>query len=366
MAKSVKRAMRVFNFSAGPAVLPQEVLEQAQAELLDYAGSGISLLESSHRGKEYEAVHQEATDNIRSLLGLPEAYGVLFLQGGATAQFAMVPMNLLGEGQVADYTRTGPWAAKAIQEAQVLGKIHIAADTSKAHPARMPTSEELQLSSGAAYLHLTSNETITGTQWKVFPESKAPLVADMCSDILSRPLDVGRFGLIYAGAQKNLGPAGVTLVVIRRDLAERVSSKVPLMFRYQTHLEHGSRYNTPPCFSIYVLLLVTRWAIKQGGVAALAKQNVQKAAILYEAIDASSFYQPIAADADRSDMNVTFRLSSEELEAQFVKAATAEGLKELKGHRSVGGIRASIYNAFPPAGVDALVSFMKEFERTHG
>lgn len=352
---------RVYNFCAGPAALPLEVLEEAAEQLVDYQGSGMSIMESSHRGKEYAAVHEEATANVRELLGLGDDHAVLFLQGGASTQFAMVPMNLLGEGQTADYVNSGAWAAKAIKEARLIGNVNVAADCSAEIPTRVPREEELQLTPGGAYVHLTSNETISGAQWKFFPETEAPLVADMSSDILSRPVDMSRFALVYAGAQKNLGPSGLCLVVIRKDLAERAPGGLSTMLRYSTHIEKDSLYNTPPCFSIYMLMLVTRWVKKQG-LENLFRQNVEKAAKLYAAIDAGDFYTGTAVPECRSDMNVTWRLPSEELETAFVKEATAQGLKGLKGHRSVGGIRASIYNAFPPEGVDALVAFMKDFE----
>ncbi len=357
---------RIYNFSAGPAVLPLEVLEQAQAELVDYKGAGMSIMEMSHRGKEYEAVHNEAIENIRKLLLIPDPYGVLFMTGGATAQFALVPMNLLGAGQTADYINTGAWAAKAAKEAKVVGPINVIANTEKDIPTRLPELSALRFTPGAAYAHLTSNETIAGTQWPTFPATEAPLVADMSSDILSRPINVAQFGLIYAGAQKNLGPAGVTVVIIRKDLAERVGEKTPHIFRYKTHLEENSLHNTPPCYIIYMLALCTRWLLKQGGVDAIARINRAKAALLYAALDASGFYKPAAVREHRSDMNVTFRLPTEALEDQFVKEAAARQLKGLKGHRSVGGIRASIYNAFPTAGVEALVAFMKDFEKRNG
>jgi phosphoserine aminotransferase len=357
---------RVFNFNPGPAVLPREVLEEAQSQLVDYRESGMSLLEASHRGKEYEAVHGEAIDNLRKLLGLPDDRQVLFLGGGASLQFAMVPLNLLPEGRTADYVNTGAWAAKAIGEARVVGKVNVAADTSSDRPARVPPASALRLTPGAAYLHVTSNETISGAQWKEFPRTEAPLVADMSSDILSRPIEAGRFALIYAGAQKNLGPAGVTVVVIRRDLAERAPEKVPPILRYATHAKENSLHNTPPCFAIYLVALVTRWVLRGGGLEAMARANAAKAARLYRALDSSPFWRPTAAKECRSEMNVTFRLPSEALEEAFVKGASAQGLKGLKGHRSVGGIRASLYNAFPPEGVDALVSFMGDFERRNG
>ena len=357
---------RVFNFGAGPAVLPLEVLEEAQSQLVDFRGSGISILEHSHRGKEYDAVHQEAVANLKTLMNLSDDYVVLFLQGGASAQFAIVPMNLLGAGQTADYIHSGSWAKKAISEAKIVGKVNIAADTSAEKPARMPRENELKFTPGAAYVHITSNETIDGTQFKTFPKTAAPLVADMSSDFLSRPFDAKQFGLIYAGAQKNVGPAGTAVVAMRKDLAARCPATVPKFFRYATHIEENSLYNTPSCFTIYVIMLVTRWLLKNG-LETIYKRNTDKAAKLYEAIDRSgAFYKGTAARDSRSDMNVTFRLPSEALEEAFVKEASKNGMKGLKGHRSVGGIRASIYNAFPVAGVDTLVGFMEEFRGRNG
>jgi phosphoserine aminotransferase len=357
----------VFNFSAGPAILPEDVLSEAQANMLDYKGSGMSLMECSHRGKEYEGVHNEAIVNLKKLMGLGDNHSVLFMTGGASAQFALVPMNLLGEGQTADYINAGSWGNKAIKEAKGIGKIAIAADSTKERPLRMPRADEIKLTAGAAYVHVTSNETIEGTRMNSFPRTEAPLVADMSSDILSRTIDFSQIGLIYAGAQKNIGPAGVTLVVIRKDVLERASEKIPVIFRYKTHAADNSLYNTPPCFAIYLVMLVTRWIEKQGGLAALAKINADKAAKLYAAIDGSSgYYRGSAAKEDRSDMNVTFRLPSEALEEKFVKEASAHGMKGLKGHRSVGGIRASIYNAFPVKGVDTLVAFMRDFQAKNG
>ena len=356
---------RAFNFSAGPATLPLEVLEEARAEMLDYQGTGISIMEHSHRGKAYMAVHEEAIANTKELLGLGDDYSVLFLQGGASLQFAMIPMNLLGTGQTADYTNSGSWATKAIKEAKLLGNVNVAADCAKEIPTRVPREDELKLTPGAAYVHITSNETISGAQWKSFPKTEAPLVADMSSDMLSRPFNAEDFGLIYAGAQKNLAPAGMALVIIRKDLADRAAASVPSMLKYSTHIENNSMFNTCPCFTIYMYMLVTRW-IKKTGLATLYARNVDKAAKLYHAIDAIDFYKGTAVPECRSDMNVTWRLPSEELEATFVKEAAEAGFSGLKGHRSVGGIRASIYNAFPVEGVDALVSFMKDFEARHG
>lgn len=358
--------MRAYNFSAGPAILPEEVLKEAQAELFDYQGTGMSIMEMSHRGKEYSAVHDETIANIKKLLNIPAGYSVLFMTGGASSQFALIPMNLLGAGQTADYTNSGAWASKAIQEAKLLGgNVNIAANCGKEIPTRVPAIDELKLTPGAAYLHITSNETISGAQWKVFPRHET-LIADMSSDILSKPLDVSRFGLIYAGAQKNLGPAGVTLVIMKDELAERCPETVPTMFRYKTHIAENSLYNTVPTFPVYILCLVTRWLLAKGGLEGMQKQNAEKAAKLYAAIDGTGFYKGTAVKEYRSDMNVTFRLPTEALEDQFIAEASKLKLKSLKGHRSVGGIRASIYNAFPPAGVDALISFMKEFEAKNG
>ena len=357
---------RIYNFSAGPATLPLETLMEAQADLVDYQGSGMSIMEMSHRGKHYDAVHQEALANFRELLSVPDTHDILFMQGGATSQFSFVPMNLLGAGETADYINSGAWAKKAIEEAKILGKVNVAANFGKEIPTRQAYADELQLTPGAAYLHCTSNETISGAQIQDFPVSDAPLVCDMSSDILSRPLDISKFGLIYAGAQKNLGPSGVTLVILRKDLAERVPETVPMMFRYKTHMDNQSLYNTPPTFGVYILCLVTRWLKAQGGVNAMADLNRRKADKLYRAIDAGDFYRGTALPQFRSTMNVTFRLPSEDLEADFIKEAKKLNMDGLKGHRSVGGIRASIYNAFPEAGVDALVAFMKEFEANHG
>lgn len=357
---------RVYNFSAGPAVLPLDVLQQAQTDLVDYQGIGMSILEATHRGKAYEAIHAEAQANLRELMKIPEEYAVLFLQGGASLQFGMVPMNLLGAGQTADYTNSGAWGEKAIKDAQKVGTVNVAADCGKEIPTRVPRADELKLTDGAAYVHITSNETISGAQWKTFPKTKAPLVADMSSDILSRPFEIRDFGLVYAGAQKNLGPSGVTLVIVRKDLAERAPKSLTTMLKYSTHIENDSLYNTPPCFSIYLLMLVTRWVKKQG-VATLYAQNVAKAKQIYDAIDGSGgYYRGTALKDCRSDMNLTFRMKTEELEAAFLAEASKAGFKDLKGHRSVGGIRASIYNAFPVQGVADLVAFMAEFQRKNG
>lgn len=357
---------RAHNFNAGPAVLPVEVIQQAQAELLDFNGSGMSIMEHSHRGKDYDAVHAEAVANYKKLLNIGDDYAVLFVPGGASMQFAMVPMNLLGAGQTADYVNSGAWASKAIKEAKLIGNVNVAANTEKDIPTKVPRIEDCTLTPGAAYVHITSNETIAGSQWKTFPTTDAPLVADMSSDMLSRPFDANQFGLIYAGAQKNLGLAGTALVVIRKDLAARVPAKTPTMLKYTTHIEENSLYNTPSCFTIYIMMLVTRWMLKQG-LEALYKQNVDKAAKVYAAIDGSGgYYKGTAVKECRSDMNITWRLPDEAREELFVKEASKLGMKGLKGHRSVGGIRASVYNALPVASVDALVSFMKDFQKRNG
>lgn len=356
---------RVYNFSAGPAVLPLEALQDAQKDLVDYKGSGMSVMEMSHRGKEYDALHNEAIANLHELFGVGDDYQVLFLQGGASLQFAMLPMNFLGAGQTADYVNSGHWGAAAIKQAQIIGNVNVVADTSKDLPARMPDLSGVSWTPGAVYAHMTTNETISGAQYKELPTVSAPLVADMSSDILSCPRDYNRFAMFYAGAQKNLGPSGVALVVIRKDFAADAGKALPAMLRYQTHIDKNSLYNTPPCFSIYMICLTTRW-LKQIGIENLYRQNIEKAKKIYDVLDSSSFYRGTAAKAYRSDMNVTFRTPTEELDALFVKQAGENGMKQLKGHRSVGGIRASIYNAFPVEGVDCLVDFMKDFEKRNG
>ena len=358
---------RIFNFSAGPAVLPVDVLETAQRELLALPGVGMSILEVSHRSKVFEDVLAKAEAGVRQLASVPSNYRILFLQGGASLQFAMVPMNLLAPDATADYLVTGVWANKAAEEARKIGKVHVAATTRAEQFTRVPRAEEIVLTPGAAYVHMTSNNTIYGTQWKELPEvGDIPLVNDTSSDMFSRPIDIGRHGLIYAGAQKNMGPAGVTLVIVREDLLARSTASLPAMLSYAVHAENGSLYNTPPVFAIYMVGLVVRWLNERGGLAAIAKVNERKASRLYAEVDRTGFFRGTAQKDSRSLMNVTFRLPDEELEKQFVKDAEKAGLDGLKGHRSVGGIRASIYNAFPEEGVDALVGFMKEFERRHG
>jgi phosphoserine aminotransferase len=358
---------KVLNFTAGPAMLPPPVLEQVQAELRDYHGRGMSIMEMSPRGKDFETVNAEAEAAFKRLLGLGDAYTVVFLQGGASTQFAMLPMNFLPAGTSADYLITGAWAEKAFEEAAALGQARVAASTKKDAYRRVPRPDEIDLQSGAVYVHLTSNETIQGIQWAAFPDlGEQPLVADMSSDILSRPFDAGRFSLIYAGAQKNLGPAGVTAVVIRESWLAAANPKVPTMLRYAMHVKNHSLYNTPPTFGVYVLNLVLQWIEKGGGLPAVARRNAEKARIVYEAIDRSGgFYRGHAEPGSRSQMNVTFRLPSEALEKEFVAEAEAAGMVGLAGHRSVGGIRASLYNAVGPEACRALASFMDDFARRH-
>ena len=361
------KANRIHNFNAGPAALPLPVLEEVQESLLNFAGSGMSITEISHRSTWFEGVIDDAVARIKRILKLDQRYHVLFLQGGASLQFCMVPMNLLGAGDSADYVNTGTWSTKAIQEAQLVGKsVHVAASSEDRGFSYIPRS--IALSPEAVYLHITSNNTIKGTQWGQFPEtSGVPIVSDMSSDIFSRPLEIEKFGLIYAGAQKNIGAAGVCLVVIRDDLLARTPKNLPTMLRYTTHAEKNSMYNTPPCFAIYTVQLVLKWLEETiGGVESMAEINRQKAALLYDIIDRSGFYRGTAETESRSLMNVTFRLSSEELEKRFLAQALASGLGGLKGHRSVGGCRASIYNPTPRSAVEALVDFMQTFERKNG
>jgi phosphoserine aminotransferase len=358
---------RIFNFSAGPAVLPVEVLEQAQRDLLSLPGVGMSILEISHRSKPFDDILEGCEADLRTLAGIPAAYRVLFLQGGASLQFSMVPMNLLPAGGSADYIVTGSWSQKAVKEAKRVGGVKIAASTEAENFTRVPRQDELTLDPNAAYLHYTTNNTIFGTEFQYVPNpGTVPLVADASSDIFSGPIDVSRYAVIYAGAQKNLAPAGVTLVILRDDMLTRAQSSLPTMLQYGVHAENNSMYNTPPVFAIYIMRLVLAWLLKQGGLPAIGARNARKADKLYAAIDRTDFYRGHATTDSRSRMNVTFRLPSEELEKKFIKDATAAGLDGLKGHRSVGGLRASIYNAFPEEGVDALVQFMAEFERRHG
>jgi len=360
---------RNHNFGAGPAVLPQEVLEEVQAQLLSYSGGGMSVMELSHRSPAFEDIVQRAEADLRALLGLGSDHAVLFLQGGATLQFAMVPMNLRPPGASADYVLTGHWSKAALKEAEKLGAVKVAATTEDSRFDHVPSPSELVGDAQAAYLHFTSNNTIYGTEWfsEPRPADGVPLVCDASSDVLSRPLDVSKYGLIYAGAQKNLGPAGVTLVIVRRDLLERTPRGLPAMLDYRLLAENKSLYNTPPCFAIYVVGLVLRWLRGLGGLGEIERRNLAKAGRLYRAIDESDgFYRGHARPESRSRMNVTFRLPSEELEKAFAAQATAAGLDGLKGHRSVGGLRASLYNALPAAAVEALVEFMADFRRRNG
>jgi phosphoserine aminotransferase len=366
MTTTTTTTARIHNFSAGPAVLPVEVLEQVQRDLLSLPGVGMSVLEISHRSAAFEEILEGCEADVRKLAGVPDGYHVLFLQGGASLQFSMVPMNLLPQGGSADYVVTGVWAQKAVKEAKRVGSVKIAGSTEADNFNRVPKQQELKLDPGAAYVHYTTNNTIYGTQCFYTPETgSVPLVADASSDIFSRPIDVAKYGLIYAGAQKNLAPAGVTLVIIRDNLLKRTPATLPTMLQYGVHVENKSLYNTPPVFAIYVMRLVLRWLIAQGGLDTVERANARKADKLYAEIDRTGFYRGHAQKDSRSRMNVTFRLPSEELDKKFGKEATAAGLDGLKGHRSVGGLRASIYNAFPEAGVDALVQFMQEFERRH-
>lgn len=358
----------VWNFNAGPAMLPKEVLEQVKAELLDYRGKGMSIIEMSHRSKEYEAVNAGAEATFKRLLGIDKGYRVLFVQGGASTQFAMVPMNFLPPGATADYLVTGVWGEKAFEEAAILGKPTQAASTKDGGYRRMPASQELRLSPNAAYVHYTTNETVQGTQFHEIPEvGDRPLVADMSSDIFCRPIDASKYSLIYAGAQKNLGPSGVTVVLLRESWLEKANKGVPTMLRYLTHVKNNSLYNTPPSFSVYMLGLVLEWIEKAGGLAAMAERNGKKAKVLYDAIDGSGgYYRGHAETGSRSIMNVTFRLPSEELEKKFVTESQAAKMVGLAGHRLVGGLRASIYNAVPLEACQTLAAFMKDFAQKNG
>lgn len=358
---------RVFNFSAGPAMLPEAVLQQAQSEMLDWQGSGMSVMEMSHRGKEFMSIAEQAEADLRKLMGVPDNYKVLFLQGGASSQFAMVPMNLTRDNKKVDYVNTGSWSKKAISEAKRFAEVNIAASTEEGKFTSTPAQPELNLSGDAAYVHYTPNETIQGVEFPYVPETgDVPVVADFSSTILSRPIDVSKYGIIYAGAQKNIGPAGITLAIVREDLIGEAIDGTPAMFQYSTHADNGSMYNTPPTYGWYLAGLVFKWLLDKGGLDGMAAINQRKAAALYGTIDASDFYANPVAVESRSWMNVPFTLADAELDAKFLQEAGAAGLKTLKGHRSVGGMRASIYNAMPEAGVQALIDFMKEFERVNG
>lgn len=357
---------RIYNFSPGPSVLPYSVLLQAAKDIVNFNNKGIGLIELSHRSKEFMAVTEEAEQLIRENLNVPDNYKVLFLQGGASSQFFMIPMNLLGPGRKAAYLNTGAWSDKAIKEARLFGEIEVPYSSKDAKFNRVPRDEEYTVDPDSEYLYFVSNNTIYGTQFQTFPSADALLVSDMSSDIFSRPVEVSRFGIIFAGAQKNMGPAGVTVVIIREDLLDRAPANLPTMLRFKTHADKGSMFNTPPCFSIYCVGLVMKWLKEQGGVEAISQINRKKADLVYSAIDRTDFYRGHAEVASRSTMNISFNLPTPELEAKFIAEATALGLDGLKGHRSIGGCRASIYNAFPMEGVDKLVQFMEEFAGTNG
>lgn len=355
---------RVYNFNPGPAVLPEPVLKEVQENLMALPNVGMSILEISHRSATFENILNETIENLRKLANIPSNYKILFLGGGASLQFSMVPLNLMPPKNKADYIVTGSWSKKAVKEAKRVGTVNIVASTEEENFKRIPKQEELKLDPDASYVHYTSNNTIYGTEWHYIPEvGNVPLVCDMSSDIFSYPFDVSKFGLIYAGAQKNLGPAGVTIVIIREDLLERSQDTLHTMLNYKIHAENNSLYNTPPVFGIYIIGLVAKWLLNLGGLEAIAKINDEKAKLIYDAIDNSNgFYRGHADKDSRSKMNITFRLPSEELEKKFVKEATEKDLVGLKGHRSVGGLRASVYNAFPVEGAKALVDFMKDFQ----
>ncbi|MDL2219191.1 3-phosphoserine/phosphohydroxythreonine transaminase [Ruminococcaceae bacterium OttesenSCG-928-O06] len=363
---------RIYNFSAGPSMLPEEVLRQAADEMLDYNGSGMSVMEMSHRSKVYDEIIRNTEAMFRSVMAIPDNYKVLFLQGGASMQFAMVPMNLLAKNGVADYVLSGNFSQKAWEQADALAKafgktVNIAASTKEEKYCRIPTQKELKLAPNADYVHICSNNTIYGSAWQYIPDTgDVPLVSDMSSYILSRPVDVSRFGLIYAGAQKNIAPAGLTLVIIREDLLGEPLPGTPIMLNYATMAKNDSMYNTPPCWPIYISLLVLQWIERTGGLAAMQQRNEEKAALLYNYLDSTTFYQTGIAPEDRSIMNVTFTTGNEELDAKFAKESAAAGMSNLKGHRAVGGMRASIYNAMPRQGVEALLAFMKNFEKANG
>lgn len=355
---------RIWNFGAGPGVLPEPVLRQAQQDIWNVAGSGMGIMEHSHRGKVFDTINNEAEQACRALGGVPDTYDIVFLQGGASLQFSMVPQNLLPKGGTADYLNTGVWAQKAIKEAKLFGTVHIAGSTEAENFIRIPRPDEIKYSGAPAYVHFTSNNTIYGTQWKTEPTTPAgvPVICDASSDIFSRPIDVSKYGLIYAGAQKNLGPSGTVLVMVRRDLVEAGPKDIPTMLQYRTHTREHSLYNTPPTMGIYMVGQVFKWIKDQGGLDTMAQRNQEKARLLYDFIDQSEFFRGTAEREGRSLMNVCFRGPTEDLEAKFISEATKRGMDGLKGHRLSGGMRASIYNACPKLAVEALVAFMKEFE----
>lgn len=359
---------RIWNFNPGPATLPLPVLEKIKEDIPDYSGTGMAVMELSHRSKPYAAVHAEAKDLLVELLGIPENFKILFLQGGASLQFAMVPMNLLGDGKSADYVITGSWSKKAMKEAKILGSAKVAGSSEDTNFNRIPKQSELTLDPDAVYVHITSNNTIAGTQWATFPDTgDVPIISDMSSDILSRKFDLSQFGLIYAGAQKNLGPSGVTVVIIRDDLVAKCREDIPTLLRYATHVDKDSLFNTPPTFSIYIVKLVLEWLKAQGGMRAIEKTNQAKGELLYNTIDSNSeFFRGTVEPESRSLMNVTFRLPTEELESQFISEGLENGFGGLKGHRSVGGVRVSMYNAMPLDGIKALTDFMVDFSGKNG
>lgn len=358
---------RKFNFYAGPSTLPLPVLEELQAELVDYKGMGLSLVETSHRSKEYDEVHNGAISKVKSLLGLPDNYKVMFIQGGATMQFSMIPMNLLGPGKTSNFINSGAWAKKAIADAKIYGDVEVLYDGKDTNYTTLPDPSSVKTTPSAEYLHITSNETIGGIQWKSFPKTEAPLIADMSSDIMSRPLPVEDFGMIYAGAQKNLGPSGVTLVIMRDDLIAKANQNLGAYLKYATHADSDSLYNTPPVFSIYALGKVLTWIESQGGLAGIEKKNREKAQVVYSAIEAAGgFYKSPVDSAVRSDMNIVFTLADSQLDKEFLAGTAELGMLGLKGHRSVGGFRASLYNAMPLEGAKALAQYMADFAKKHG
>ena len=358
---------RVYNFSAGPAVLPEPVLQQAAAEMLDWHGSGVSVMEMSHRGKEFIDIHARAEADLRELMAIPAHYKVLFLQGGAAGQFALVPMNLLRGRQAADYICTGEWSKKAIAEAKKYCRVNIAASSEDGNFSYVPKQAQWKLDPQAAYVHITSNETIGGVEFHWIPNTgDVPLISDMSSHILSRPMDVGRYGLIYAGAQKNIGPAGLTIVIVREDLTGQALPTTPSVFDYKTQAAADSMHNTPATYAVYIAGLVFQWLKKLGGLQKMAEINGAKARLVYDYLDQTEFYHSPVAKEDRSLMNIPFTLRNPTLDGEFLRQAERNGLTQLKGHRSVGGMRASIYNAMPVEGVKKLVEYMREFERSHG
>ncbi len=356
---------RIYNFSPGPATLPLKVLEKAGNDIINFENSGIGICEISHRSKEFMAVASQAEQLLRDLLTIPNNYKVLFLQGGASSQFFMVPMNLLSEGKKATYLNTGTWSKKAIKEAQLFGTIDVAFSSEGERFNRVPADKEYEVATDSEYLYFVSNNTIFGTQFRNMPETDTMLVSDMSSDILSRKVDVNKFGIIFAGAQKNMGPSGVTVVIIREDLLERVPQNIPTMLKYKTHAEKDSMFNTPPTFPIYIIGEVLQWLKENGGVEAIAEKNREKAMLIYDVIDASGYYRGHALKESRSMMNITFNLATAALESKFIAEATKAGLNGLKGHRSIGGCRASIYNAFPRQGVVRLAEFMHTFAKNN-